>query len=312
LLKTQKNKLSVLAEWWPILLGLAVLYLPMYLRLSTTLWLDPQQGQGPIVLGIVCFLVWEKRAFWFQNSCSAAPLSDASSKNTILTPNQYWESVVGLVFLIFGLLFNVIGRSQEIFLLEIGSQIPVFLGILMMTRGVSGVRAMRFPLFFMLFMLPLPGFVINAVTMPMKIGISYLVENLLFWLDYPISREGVVLQIGQYQLLVADACAGIHTLLSMEAMGILYLHLVKHGSLLRNLTLATLIIPISFMANAIRVMVLVLITYYYGDSAAQGFTHEFAGILLFVVGLSMTIMVDATVQALARWRAGASRGDRLA
>ena len=284
----------------------------MYLRLSSSLWLDPQQGQGPIVLAIVCFLLWEKRAFWFQNSGSAAPLAHASSKNTPLTPNQYWESVVGLVFLIFGLLFNLIGRSQEIFLLEIGSQIPVFLGILMMTRGVSGVRAMSFPFFFMLFMLPLPGFLINTVTMPMKIGISYLVENLLFWLEYPISREGVMLQIGQYQLLVADACAGIHTLLSMEAMGILYLHLVKHNSLLRNLTLATLIIPISFMANVIRVIVLVLITYYYGDSAAQGFIHEFAGILLFVVGLSMTIMVDAALQRLARWRAGSSREDRLA
>jgi exosortase/archaeosortase family protein len=98
----------------------------------------------------------------------------------------------------------------------------------------------------------------------------------------------------------------------MEAMGIFYLHLVKHDSLLRNLTLATFIIPISFMANVIRVIVLVLITYYYGDSAAQGFIHEFAGVLLFVVGLSMTIMVDASLQALARWRAGSSREDRLA
>jgi len=106
------------------------------------------------------------------------------------------------------------------------------------------------------------------------------------------------LHMGQYQLLVADACAGMHTLISLEALGLLYLSLVKHDSLFRNITLATLIIPISFTANVIRVITLVLITYYFGDEVGQGFVHGFAGMLLFIVALIIIMTVDSLLQ---RW-----------
>ena len=99
-----------------------------------------------------------------------------------------------------------------------------------------------------------------------------------FWAGYPIARTGVILQIGQYKLLVADACAGLHTLFTLEALGLLYLNVIQHDSLFRNVTLAILIIPISFTANVIRVMILTVITYHFGDEAGQGFLHGFAGI----------------------------------
>ena len=92
---------------------------------------------------------------------------------------------------------------------------------------------------------------------------------------------------------MADACAGMHTLVSLEALGLLYLQLVKHNSLFRNLTLASLIIPISFTANVTRVIVLSLVTYYFGDAVGQGFIHGFAGLLLFAVALMLTIGTDA-------------------
>lgn len=145
-------------------------------------------------------------------------------------------------------------------------------------------------------MIPLPGVLVDAVTLPMKIAVSYVAEDILYFFNYPISRTGVILQIGQYQLLVADACAGLHTLISLEALGLLYLNIVKHDSLLRNIALATLIIPISFTANVIRVIVLTLVTYYFGDAAGQGFIHGFAGILLFVVALILIISVDSLLQ----------------
>ncbi len=151
-------------------------------------------------------------------------------------------------------------------------------------------------------MIPLPGIFIDAVTMPMKMAVSYVAEHILFWVGYPIARTGVILQIGQYQLLVADACAGMHTLISLEALGLLYLNLVKHDSLFRNITLAILIIPISFTANVIRVMVLTLVTYYFGDAAGQGFVHGFAGMVLFVVALTLIMGVDSILQYIAkRW-----------
>jgi exosortase B len=148
----------------------------------------------------------------------------------------------------------------------------------------------------MLFMIPLPGPIVDFLTMPMKMAVSYVAENLLFWADYPIARTGVILQIGQYKLLVADACAGLHTLFTLEALGLLYLNIIRHDSVLRNIALAILIVPISFTANVIRVIVLTLITYHFGDEAGQGFLHGFAGMVLFLSALLLIIGVDSLLQ----------------
>ncbi len=267
-----------LLEWWPIIIGLIALYLPTYYALSTGIWGNQDQAHGPIVLAVVLYLFWQKRDLLLANTAS-----------------QTWP-VLGGISLVFGLLCYVVGRSQDILLLDVGSQIFVISGILLITRGVSVLKAMWFPLFFIFFMIPLPGFFLDAVTMPMKMAVSYVAEHILFWVGYPIARTGVILQIGQYQLLVADACAGMHTLISLEALGLLYLNLVKHDSLFRNITLAILIVPISFTANVIRVIVLTLVTYYFGDAAGQGFVHGFAGMVLFVVALTLIMSVDAALQ----------------
>ena len=273
-------------EWGVILLGVLALYVPTYYSLLNGIWNTDDQRHGPIVLMVVLFLFWQNR-------------------NLLLTKNittYLPRPVLGSFFLGLGLICYVIGRSQDIQLLDIGSQLLVLSGIFLLMRGASLVKAMWFPLFFILFMIPLPGVLVSAITMPMKMAVSYVAEHILFWVGYPIARTGVILQIGQYQLLVADACAGMHTLISLEALGLLYLNLVKHDSLFRNITLAILIIPISFTANVIRVMVLTLVTYYFGDAAGQGFVHGFAGMVLFVVALTLIMSVDSLLQYFAkRW-----------
>ena len=162
-----------------------------------------------------------------------------------------------------------------------------------------------FPFFFMLFMVPLPSELVASLTLPMKMAVSYVTEQLLFLAGYPIGRSGVMLQIGQYQLLVADACAGLQTLLTLEALGLFYLNLVRHTSAVRNVALALLIIPISFSANVIRVMVLTLVTYYFGDAAGQGFLHGFAGMVLFLTALVLILAVDSALHGGSGARAGA-------
>jgi exosortase len=137
--------------------------------------------------------------------------------------------------------------------------------------------------------------------MPMKMAVSYVAEQVLYWANYPIARDGVILQIGQYQLLVADACAGLHTLLTLEALGLFYLNVVSHSSVFRNVALAILIIPISFAANVTRVIFLSLITYYFGDAAGQGFLHWFAGMTLFLSALILILGVDKLLRLFVNW-----------
>jgi exosortase B len=261
--------------WVPIVIGLLALYLPTYQHVFNSLWVTEDQAHGPIVLMVIVFLFWQKREHF--------ALSAADKPAPILCG----------ITLFFGLLCYVAGRSQDIFILDLASQIFVLAGVFLFMRGIPMLKALWFPLFFIIFMIPFP---LDSLTLPMKMAVSHVTETILFWFDYPIAREGVILQIGQYQLLVADACAGMHTLISLEALGLLYLSLVKHDSLIRNITLTVLIIPISFTANVIRVITLTLITYYLGDEVGQGFVHGFAGILLFFVALMFIMTVDSMLQ----------------
>jgi exosortase B len=282
-----------LLVWGPIVAGLAFLYGPSFIDLFRGIWSTDEQAHGPIVLTVSCWLAWRNWPEMWRRS-EGRPTSAAG-----------WPVVV------VGLLLYIVGRSQDILIFEIGSLIWLLIGILLLTRGPVAVKAQWFALFFMLFMIPLPGSIVDAVTMPMKMAVSYVAEHVLFWIGYPIARSGVILQIGQYKLLVADACAGLHTLFTLEALGLLYLNIVRHDSLFRNVSLAILIVPISFTANVFRVMVLTLITYHFGDAAGQGFLHGFAGMVLFLTALLLIIGVDSLLQAGVRLR-GKSRDEKSA
>lgn len=268
---------SPFIQWFPVLLGIAMLFMPTFVDLARTVWRNDDQVHGPIVLTVALYLFWSLRYDLLN-----APIDPMPS--------------IGWPLLVIGLIIYTLGRSQGLALFEIGSLLIVLPAAIVLMRGSKGLKAVWFPIFFLFFMIPLPGAIVDMLTMPMKIAVSYVTENILYTVGYPISRNGVILYMGQYQLLVADACAGLHTLFSLEAMGLLYLHIIKHESWTRNTALAVLIVPISFTANVIRVITLTLITYYFGDEAGQGFIHGFAGMVLFVSALMLIIATDSLLR----------------
>ena len=271
------DALAPVKTWWPVVLGLLVLYVPTYWMLAHGLWNSEEQAHGPIVLVVALFLIWQKRAVLLPNASA---------------PPTRGEAATGWTLLVVGLLAYALGRSQDILLFEVGSQIPVILGALLVTLGTKAARALWFALFFLIFMIPLPGFIVDAATGPLKQYISVIAEQVLYAAGYPIARSGVTLTVGPYQLLVADACSGLHSMFSLSAMGLLYLYLMQRTSVARNLIIMAAILPIAFAANIVRVMVLVLVTYHLGDEAGQGFLHGFAGIMLFIIGLLFLFVLD--------------------
>lgn len=273
--------------WWPwrlLALGLAALYVPSFYELLNGLWRTDQQAHGPIVLGLS---IWLAQRRWAE---------------VMRLPDRPLPSL-GWPLLMLGLAMHVLGRSQDILMFEIGSLVPVSIAVLLLLKGPAALRPMAFAIFFTIFMIPLPGVVVDALTHPLKMGVSVIAEDALHALGYPMARNGVMLQIGQYQLLVADACAGLNTLFALEAMGLVYLNVVRHESVARKIVLAILIVPISFAANVIRVMILCLVTYHLGDAAGQGFLHGFAGIVLFVAAIFLMVGADSAVRGVLRlWR----------
>jgi exosortase B len=275
---------ALLREMWPVLLGLIALYVPTLYSLITGIWATEEQAHGPIILGLSLWLFYRQ---WpdMRRVSSGSP-----------------GSRFGWVLFIFGLLLYILGRSQAIVAFEIGSILVILMSVVLINFGPRALRYQWFPFFFMFFMIPLPGAIVTLLTMPMKLAVSWATEHVLFAFGYPIARSGVILQIGQYQLLVADACAGLQTLLTLEALGLFYLNVVRHSSAFRNIALALLIVPISFSANVIRVITLSLVTYYLGDAAGQGFLHGFAGMVLFVTALVLILSVDSLLQWVVRRR----------
>lgn len=260
-------------RWLPVCIGLLSLYVPTFVNLAHGLWNQEEQMHGPIVLAVVLWLVWQRR-------------------EGLTCADEEPRPLVGSFLLIFGLFLYVIGRSQDIIVFEVSSLIPVLTGTLFLMKSTDAVRSFAFPLFYIVFMLPLPGIVVDALTGTLKHHVSAIAEQLLYTVGYPIARTGVVLSVGPYQLLVADACSGLHSLISMSAMGLLYVYLMAHRNRWRNGLLIACLVPIAIAANIVRVIVLVLVTYHLGDEAGQGFIHEFSGVFIFVVGLLILFVID--------------------
>lgn len=246
---------------------------------ETGLWAKGEHSHGPIMLTMSMWLLVTR---WREYT---APPGEP--------PHRGWCWPAFAV----GFLFYVAGRALGVIYFEVFAFIPMMLGVVLMAGGTPLLNHLKFPLFFLVFMVPIPGFLLDPISQFIKLNISIAVSNLLWAAGYPITHTGVVINIGQYQLLVADACAGMRTLFMLEAMGIFYLNVARHSSLLRNVALGLLIVPISFTANMIRVIFLALLTYHFGDEVGQGFLHGFAGAVLFLVALILIVSIDG----LLRW-----------
>lgn len=254
-------------------LGLGLLYGPAYLDLARTIWATDEQGHGPIILVVSLWLLYVKR-----HEIAAAPGRPLP--------------LLGWPLLVFALVLYALGLSQDIIMFQIGSQILLLIALLLVFRGVRALGVAWFPLFFMIFMVPLPEALVAAVTGPLKSAVSAVASNLLYQIGYPVGRSGVIMTVGPYQLMVADACAGLNSMFTLEALGMLYMNLMRYTNPVRNVVLALLLVPTAFMANIVRVMILVLVTYHLGDAAGQGFVHGFAGMVLFMVALGLMLVLD--------------------
>ncbi|HSS27584.1 MAG TPA: EpsI family protein, partial [Usitatibacter sp.] len=200
--------------------------------------------------------------------------------------------IAGGLLLAAGLLLYMVGRALGLPLFSVASHIPVIAGAVLMVAGVPALRAIAFPLLFLLFLVPLPGFVMEAIATPLKELVSAAVQVLLSALGYPIERSGVVLALGNQQLLVADACSGMNSLYGLAALTLVYLHLTAPSTRTRIVALLAAVVPIAIIANVLRVAFLVLLAYHGGDEMASGPLHTVAGMMVFVVALFLLIQLD--------------------
>ncbi len=262
--------------WAVILIGWLSLAAPSLWDFIFGQWSGYSQGHELLLLVVAAWLMWRQ---WPQ--VQALPDQAASG--------------LAMASLGLGLLGYAFGRTQEFIRIEMLSLWWTSLSLLLVCKGRAALRQTWFAWLFALFMIPIPFSVVLMLTAPLKEAVSAVATFVLSAVGYPVGRTGVVITVGQYQLLVAEACAGLHSMFILEAMGLLYSHLLNHQSWWRNGLLAACAIPVSFAANVVRVMILVMVTYHFGDAVGQGFVHNFAGLVLFVVALALMGTVDTVL-----------------
>ena len=262
-----------------LLLGAAILALPTMYEVATKTWTSEQGGHGPLVLATGLWAVWR----------------ELKGKDIERRPGRL---AIGLPLLGLSLGVFILSRITGILEIEAFAMYGALVSGAYLVFGGLVIRAIWFPLLYLAFSLPPPDTVVTAVTQPIKIAISSWAVSVLHLLGYPVASSGVAIQIGQYQLLVAAACAGLNSIVTLTALCLFYVYLKHRSNVIALIVIAVAAIPLSVISNFVRVLALVLITYHFGDAAAQGFLHDFAGLLMFAVALLTIFGIDQLVSPL--------------
>lgn len=272
-------------EHWFLVLAVALVSLPTLYAMATESWTREEGVHGPLVLATAIWLVWRR---WDEIIAEARP-------------GKLW---VALPFLLLGAAIYSFSRAYNFLMTEVAGLLLALLAIAYLFVGHRVLMRMWFPILYLVFLIPLPGWVLDSMTQPLKILVSDVTTSLLAKLGYPISQVGVTLYIAQYQLLVEDACAGLNSIISLTAVGLFYIYLLHNASWRYALLLLAFVIPVAIAANVVRVIALVLITYYFGDEAAQGYLHDFAGLVTFVSALLFIFLLDWLMTPIRRLLGG--------
>ncbi len=264
---------------WPLLLGIVAITLPTLVELARGPWSLESGVHGPIVIATGLWLIFRRLP---------EIKAEMEPGNPVLT---YAGLAVAVPLYAFARAFDFVS-------VEVAAMLLALLCVAHAYVGAKVLRTMWFPIFYLGFVIPIPGWVLDSVTQPLKLLVSSVVTDTLSYFGYPIARSGVTIYVASYQLLVEDACAGLNSLVSLSAIGLFYVYMLRGSNWRYSILLLALVIPIAIAANCIRVAALVLITYHFGDAAAQGYLHNFAGMVTFTSALLFIFLIDKLMTPL--------------
>jgi len=248
-----------------LLVGVFVaLYAPILYSFTETWYNVADYSHGFLVPPLCAYLIWRKR-----EDLAKVPLKPA-----------FWS---GMLIVLGSIPFYMLGElGAEPFLSRM-SLLFMICGLLVYFCGWAMLRALSFPLAFLMFAVPLPVLIYNEVVFPLQFIASALATRTLEILNiFPIMREGNVLVMPGMRLEVVEACSGIRSLMSLLALAAGYGYLAERSNAVRWF-MFFMMIPLAVISNGTRVVITALMTHYIGPQAAEGFMHEFSGWVIFVV-----------------------------
>jgi exosortase len=275
-----------LVVWCVILVGLILmLYASVIKDLVVQWWSDPNYGHGFFVPPFSCYILWRERERW--------------TKSEIKPSNFGFVVMLGAVGL---LLLGSFGA--ELFISRF-SLLALLAGIILFLAGWNTIRAVSFPLSYLIWMIPIPAIIFNQITFPLQLVASRLATAGLELVQVPVLRDGNVLVMSNYSLEVVEACSGIRSLMTLIALAAAYGYLAEPRRWVRYV-LAPLMIPIAILTNAIRILGAGMLAHRYGPAAAEGFLHGFSGWFIFMSALVLMFVCHWTLRNIAKTQKEAS------
>jgi exosortase len=256
-----------------LLLLLVVCYAPILYRLVNQWYADEDMGHGFFVPVIAGYIGWQKR-----EELQAAALR---------------SNPLGLLLMAWGAAQSIIGTlGAELFLSRTAFLISVY-GTVLYLGGMAAIRILFYPLFLLLFMVPIPAIIYNQITFPLQLLASRVAEFVLSAVGIPVLRDGNVLELPSQRLSVVEACSGIRSLLSLSFLSLVYGHFFDNKPWMKW-ALLPLTIPIAITANAARVTGTGLLSEI-NPEYATGFYHTAEGWVVFMVAMVILVLAHRSV-----------------
>jgi exosortase len=251
---------------WPTVLSalFLLLYASVLKHLVRQWWADPDYGHGFLVPLFSGYLLWRDRDRWM---------------NCEIKPSNF-----GLVVMLGAIGLLLVGSlGSELFTSRF-SLLVLLVGMIVFLAGWKTLRAMAFPLCFLVFMIPLPAIIYDEITFPL---LQIASRFAAFWLEVvhvPVLRDGNILILSNFSLEVVEACSGIRSLMTLLSLAVIYVYFLEPRRWAQTV-LVLLMLPIAIFSNAIRIMGTGMIAHRFGPLAAQGFMHEFSSWVVFLIAL---------------------------
>jgi exosortase len=271
MLKKYLSYLPAILPWTLV----AVLYAPVFHLLYKEKWDMVDYGHAPFILPLALFIAWTKR----KNLVEIAAKSPAAFY------------LPGFLLMLFSAFIFNFGWRWDYMLIQTISLIPMLIGLLTFLYGPAIFRPLLFPIFYLLLLVPPPLGILDAITLPMRHFASVAAEIVLRTLQYPVTREGLLLHLGGHEIFLGAPCSGFRSLITMLSLGLIYVYFNK-GNFKKNLVLILAIVPLAIFGNVVRVLIITFLTYYFGSEVGQGFLHEFSGMVVFVIMLLGLMLLE--------------------
>jgi exosortase D (VPLPA-CTERM-specific) len=201
--------------------------------------------------------------------------------------------------------FLVVGQLGTVYTVVQYAYVITLFGLVLSFLGWPAFRLIAVPLLILLFMIPLPQFVLANLSTKLQLVSSLIGVFVIRLFGISVFLEGNVIDLGGYKLQVEDACSGLRYLFPLMTLGFLMAYFYK-GALWKRIVLFLSSIPITVFMNSLRIGVIGVTVEHWGIAMAEGFLHEFQGWVIFMISAVLMLGEIALLNRLGReagsWR----------